>query len=372
MSMPTTTPVVVYAADGTSSSEGALRYAVQEAVMRQASLRIVHVIPMDTPIPPILPFSWLGPVPALRASSTSELREHAQGVLERAAGEAQDLAPNLAVSTMLVHGGRVRGIVDESVDALVVVIGRETQHGLGRLLTGATTAGVASNARCPVVVVPSDWHSQRGTEPCSSVVVGIRTADEAAVLMAQAYERVSSGGFIIAVHAWELSDLCLDRLEARDYADEWQGVGEGLLEEALGDWRSRHPDASVETRVVHGHAASVLAAAAKDSDLLVVRRAHEHRPFDHLGSTVRALLLASPSPVEVVPAHLEPEPDSELVLERAGGSRNESSGSYGAGRARYRDGHTWRGCSPQPHSGLPPRRSRDRASRHQGTPRERR
>ena len=42
---------------------------------------------------------------------------------------------------------------------------------------------------------------------------------------------------------------------------------------------------------------------AKAADLVVVRRAHEHRPFDHLGATVRALLLASPVPVEVVPAH---------------------------------------------------------------------
>jgi nucleotide-binding universal stress UspA family protein len=56
--------------------------------------------------------------------------------------------------------------------------------------------------------------------------------------------------------------------------------------------------------VVHGHAASVLASEAKAADLVVVRRAHEHRPWDHLGATVRALLLASPAPVEVVPAHV--------------------------------------------------------------------
>jgi len=47
---------------------------------------------------------------------------------------------------------------------------------------------------------------------------------------------------------------------------------------------------------------SVLASEAKPADLVVVRRAHEHRPWDHLGATVRALLLASPAPVEVVPA----------------------------------------------------------------------
>ena len=74
------------------------------------------------------------------------------------------------------------------------------------------------------------------------------------------------------------------------------------MSEALGTWRDQYPHLPVETRVVHGHAASVLASEAKAADLVVVRRAHEHRPWDHLGATVRALLLASPAPVEVVPA----------------------------------------------------------------------
>ena len=94
--------------------------------------------------------------------------------------------------------------------------------------------------------------------------------------------------------------------------------GGALIVEALGNWRDQHPDVSVETRVVHGHAANVLAAAAKAADLVVVRRAHEHRPFDHLGATVRALLLASPAPVEVVPAHDDSAREPDLVVEASG------------------------------------------------------
>ena len=86
------------------------------------------------------------------------------------------------------------------------------------------------------------------------------------------------------MHAWELPDPYLDRIEARSHADEWHELGQQMLDEALGDWRDRHPHVSIETRVVHGHAASVLVAAAEAADLLVVRRAHEHRPFDHLGA----------------------------------------------------------------------------------------
>ena len=142
---------------------------------------------------------------------------------------------------------------------------------------------------------------------------------DAADLMATAYAWASSRGASIAVvHAWEMADAYLDRIEARTHADEWQALGEQLLDEALGAWRDQHPDVSVETRVVHGHAASVLAAAAKTADLVVVRRAHEHRPFDHLGATVRALLLASPAPVEVVPAHDRAGSDARSSREESG------------------------------------------------------
>jgi hypothetical protein len=62
----------------------------------------------------------------------------------------------------------------------------------------------------------------------------------------------------------------------------------------------------------------VLAAAAEAADLVLVRRAHEHRPFDHLGGTVRALLLACRAPVEVVPTDLARLSAGDLVLEESG------------------------------------------------------
>jgi nucleotide-binding universal stress UspA family protein len=287
---PTTAPVVL-ATDGTLTSDGALHYAVGQAVARGGDLRILHVMPMAVPVPPLRPIE------------PEDLEPHARSVLAQAASQARNLAPDLSVSTMLAHGGRVRAIVDGSTDAQLVVVGRETSHGLQRLLTGATTAGVASNANCPVVVVPGDWRPRSDAEGGGNLVVGIRRPDDATHLLAAAYEQaVMLDATISVVHAWELPDSYLDLLETRSHADEWQARGAQLLDDALGDWRDQHPSVSIETRVVHGHAATVLVDAAKAADLLVVRRAHEHRPLDHLGATVRAVLLASPAPVEVVPA----------------------------------------------------------------------
>ena len=310
---------VVLASDGTPASEGALRFAVQESGVRGAGLVIVHVNPLAVPVAPLHPILPIGPLPATRSTLPSELSVHARRVLDRTAREARELAPGLRVSTVLMDGRRVRAIVDAAASAQLVVVGRETRHGVERVRTGSTTAGVASAARCPVVVVPGDWRPRQGAGEDRTVVVGVRRVEGAADLMATAYAWASSrGASITVVHAWQMADNYLDRIETRTHADDWQALGEQLLREALGTWRDQHPDVSVQTHVVHGHAASVLAAAAKTADLLVVRRAHEHRPWDHLGATVRALLLSSPTPVEVVPAHSVPESDPDLVLEESG------------------------------------------------------
>jgi nucleotide-binding universal stress UspA family protein len=239
--------------------------------------------------------------------------------VDRIEREAQALDPQLSISTVLAEGGRVRAIVDVAGEAQLVVVGRETRHGLERVLTGTTTAGVASNARCPVTVVPGSREPRPDPESAGTVAVGIRRAADAQDLMATAYAWASARrGSITLVHAWEMANPYIDRIEARTHADEWEALGQQLLDDALKDWRRQHPDVPVETRVIHGHAASVLVEAAKAADLVVVRRAHPHRPFDHLGATVRALLLASPTPVEVVPALRSSGPAADLVLEDAG------------------------------------------------------
>ena len=309
---------VVLATDGTPSTEGALRFAVAESIRRGARLMIVHVNVVKVPSPPLGPIPAMGPVPTIRPAAPAESVVHARHVLERAERKARALAPDLRVSSLLLEGGRVRAIVDVSANAQLVVVGRETRHGLQRVLTGATTAGVASQARCPVVAVPADWHPRARTR-AGTVVVGIRREADAWPLMATAYSWASvTGASISVVHAWELPDPVIDDMEARSRGDEWQAVGDRMLDQALADWQDQHADVPVARQVVHGHAASVLVAAAQEADLLVVRRAHEHRPIDHLGATVRALLLACPTPVEVVPARQVTEPVQELVLEQSG------------------------------------------------------
>jgi nucleotide-binding universal stress UspA family protein len=298
---------VVLDVDGTPGSAGAIRYACREAKLRGALLHVVHVIPL--PVPPV----------PLRAVVPMDLRPHGRAVLQHALEDVEREIPGLDVTSELVQGTRVRGIVEAATGAQLLVLGRETRHGFDRLVTGATTAGVAAHAACPTVAVPDSWMSRENTSP--HVVVGLRQAEGARHLLATAFEWAEShGGTVSVLHAWSLPDAFLDRIEARTHADEWEDAGQRLIDQVLAEYRRTEPGAQAGGRVVHGQPAAALATAARNADLVVVRRSHEHRPWDHLGTTVRALLLMSDTPVMVVPSvpAAGPPVEEDLDLEREG------------------------------------------------------
>ena len=302
-------PVVV-GVDGTPGSGGALRYAVAEAVRREAPLRLVHVLPVTAPVWPGVPMSGV---------AGTELHAVAASILENAAASVHDLAPDLAVTTHLSAGSRSAAVVEAAHDAELVVVGRESQHGLDRILVGAVTAAVAGHARCTVAVVPSFWS---GDHARGHVVVAMKSQSNARAVLTEAFEQAHARrADLTIVTAWELPDPYLDRIEVRTHADEWEEEGRRVIEQVLVDWREAYPDVAVDVRVQHGRAAEVLLAASRDSDLLILsRRHHAIPPFGHLGGVAHAVLRVSDVPVIVVPfadAHGDPA-DDVLLLEESG------------------------------------------------------
>jgi nucleotide-binding universal stress UspA family protein len=278
---------VVLAVDGTAGSAGALRYACEEAKVRETGLHVVHVTALT------LPVSSLQPV------VPPDLEPYGLAVLGEAVRSAEAEAPGLSITSSLVRGTRTRGIVEAAEGAQLLVLGRETRHGMERLLTGATTAGVAAHAPCPTVAVHDGWQKREGTP---HVVVGIRAAaDGPDLLPVAAAWAEARKGTVTVVHAWELEDPYIDRIEVRAHAEHWEAIARRVLDDALASWPADQP--APECVVRHGQPAFELAEAADGADLLMLRRAHPHRPWDRLGATVRALLLASETPVAVVPAH---------------------------------------------------------------------
>jgi nucleotide-binding universal stress UspA family protein len=308
MSSQDTRPVIV-GVDGRPGSAGALRYAVAEAVRRQAPLHLVHVMPLA----PLIPMAPLPPV------AVTELSTVATSILRQARETALGVAPGLEVYTEFGHGSRSAALVEAAKGAQLVVVGRETRRGVERLLTGATTAGVAARASCDVVVVPSFWTDDHHR---GRVVAGIKTQSQARQLLGEAFAEASArSATLTLVTAWQLPDPYMDRIEVRTHADDWQAEGRRVIDELLSDWRTVYPDVPVDIRIEHGRAASVLVEASRDSDVLFLcRRRYAVHPHGHLGGVAYAVLQSSEVPVHVVSSEGSPEAASlvELKLEDAG------------------------------------------------------
>jgi nucleotide-binding universal stress UspA family protein len=106
---------------------------------------------------------------------------------------------------------------------------------------------------------------------------------------------------LVVLHAWQVPailtwspvDLTAERERVR-----------ARVERLVGPWRERYADVEVHVRIVAGHPSDVLSETGADGQLVVLGRrtaADRHGGF-RLGSTARAFLHHTVTPVAVVPA----------------------------------------------------------------------
>jgi nucleotide-binding universal stress UspA family protein len=296
-------PVVV-AVDGTDRSAGAVRYAIHEARRRRTDLRVVHVAPTGLPVGGSMPYMEL---------PRDALVEVAQHVLDVAVAEARALAPDLTVDGVLRQGRRVVELAVTAATGSLVVLGRETRHGMDRVYVGTTTAGVAARASVPVAVVDGDWQpTEHGR-----VLVGIEPAS--GEVLSYAFPLAAARHAMLQVmHVWKVPDPYAGLDRERSVTGEWVVAATRLLESTVADWRASFPDVEVEISVVPGQPAQELVDAAASADVLLLAR--RRRDIEHpgrLGPTTRAVLGHAGTAVEVVPLTGVPK-HAPLVLERFG------------------------------------------------------
>ena len=138
---------IVVGVDDSASSRHALRWAVEEARLRGAALRVVSAweFPFAPASDPTAADDLVPQVPSLEQSALDEL---AVAVTE-AGADPKDAA----VSLHLVHGSPVRVLLDASKDADLLVVGSHGRGGFNGLLLGSVSRECTRRASCPVVVV---------------------------------------------------------------------------------------------------------------------------------------------------------------------------------------------------------------------------
>jgi nucleotide-binding universal stress UspA family protein len=126
-------PVIV-GIDGSTAALRAALWAVDEAVSRDTSLRLVHVVPAST-------------------HDLDEALAEGRDVLHKAWTEVEATEKLVKIESEIVHGDPAHALVEASRSAQLVCVGWKGTHDSPRGRRGSTAASVARAAASPVAMV---------------------------------------------------------------------------------------------------------------------------------------------------------------------------------------------------------------------------
>nr|WSZ20204.1 universal stress protein [Streptomyces canus] len=284
-------PIVV-GVDGSEAGLRAVDWAADEAALRGLPLRLVYASLWER---------YEGEALAEDLGRPSE-QVRAEDIVAAAARRAARRRDDVKISTEVLPEEPEYTLVRESRGAALLVTGTRGRGGLAGALLGSVSLTVAGHAHCPMIVVRGDQDDRARPDRHDRVVVGVGDTPAASETMRFAFEEARRRGAVLeAVRAW--------RCPSYETTDHPQLAGEparlheqhavDTLEAAL---KEAPDDVVVRRRTVEGHARTVLVAASRDADLLVVGARRRPRHFGlQLGRVAHGVLLHSDCPVAVVP-----------------------------------------------------------------------
>jgi nucleotide-binding universal stress UspA family protein len=143
--------VIVVGVDHSDGAKAALRFALEEAKLRHASLRAVQAWQFPN-------FGYAGFEGAMPAtpSEVDDVRAAAAGALEATLREVIPDPGDLDIEHRVVEDTAAAALVRESRDAELLVVGSRGLGGFRGLLLGSVGQQVAHHSACPVVIVPHE------------------------------------------------------------------------------------------------------------------------------------------------------------------------------------------------------------------------
>jgi len=282
----------VVGVDGSSPSDSAVEWAVDDAIRRGCALKIVYACE-----------SWPGDIPLQTPPGFRDsIVEYGLQTLERAATLARERAPHLEVDTLLGAGPVIEVLRREAEDAEQVVLGSRGLGGFTGLLLGSVSLTLAGRAAAPVVIV-------RGTpaRTYGRIVVGFDGSDHSAVALEYAFEEAARrGAELRAIHTWQMPIVGPGALVYTPMVEDILTAQQQLCADTLTAWREKYPTVEVEQTLVCGHPVGVICEASATADLVVVgSRGRGRAGSALLGSVSHGVLHHAHCPVAVLRARKE-------------------------------------------------------------------
>ncbi len=138
---------VVVGVDGSECAREALEFAVGEAVLRGANLRVISAWNLA----PAVYAGGFAPGPD--RETIEAFRDAGEKVVKDALAEAKRLQPSVVADGRAIEGPAAEVLLNEARDAILIVVGNRGRGGFASLLLGSVSQQVVHHAACPVVVV---------------------------------------------------------------------------------------------------------------------------------------------------------------------------------------------------------------------------
>jgi nucleotide-binding universal stress UspA family protein len=202
----------------------------------------------------------------------------------------RDAAPDSTVEIELADGPKLHELIEESIDADLVVIGSHPDPRIRESRTESFPVSLAARSRCPVVVVPDDWRPSDGP-----IVTGIDAAgDSDAAAMFAAREAIALDRDLEILHAWEpwaAPDTRTTQLEHQ-----------GVLDDAIERVRAAYPAVRVAGALAEAVAHDGMIANSRKASLIVLGTFRLGRESGVvLGKIHQEVMLSGKVPVCIVP-----------------------------------------------------------------------
>ena len=140
-------PTIVVGVDGSDPAWAALRFALEEAELRRATLRVICAWE--------LPVAQWGEFPPPE-ETFDRFRRDAEEIVAAAAEIVAKEAPNVECERLAPEGPPGTALLDNAGDASLIVVGTRGHGSVAGLLMGSVSQEVVHKAQCPVVVVPHE------------------------------------------------------------------------------------------------------------------------------------------------------------------------------------------------------------------------
>ena len=135
---------IVVGVDSSAEAAAALRWALDEARLRHASLEVVHVWVFPT----------IGELPGGAVNAfVNDLERAATDLLDRVVDPIVGTDPGVEVERRVLEGAAASVLVEAAAGADLLVVGSRGRGGFAGLLLGSVAQQCLHHATCPVVVV---------------------------------------------------------------------------------------------------------------------------------------------------------------------------------------------------------------------------